>query len=273
MTKFERILQDCLQDLEQDAFTVDECLRRHPMYAAQLEPVLQASVNLARGREARVSGAFKARVRTKLLQDISARPRRQARSGFLFMRLATTLAVMVLVLLTAGTVYAQQALPGEAFYAWKLVSENVWRTVSPDPVATDIVIAERRVNELIAVNHDPALYTDVLKAYIEVTDRLKQEMDAETEALILAMLETQIEELNQSGILLPQPPLEIVPPLVKPTSTSTPTSTPLPLLQTPQANSTDLPQVVPTIQVPTEIVPPVQEPPNIIPTVGIPLIP
>jgi hypothetical protein len=260
MTEFEKVLQECLHDLEQGASNVDDCLHRHPGHARQLEPILLMSTYLARAGTARPSNAFKARVRTKLIQQMRAHPRgrKVSRSGFMFMRMAVGLATLLLALLTAGTVYAQGALPGEAFYAWKLASENAWRAVSPDPVKTDIAIAERRADELIAVSDDPILYPQALEAYLEVAARLKSEVDAENEAHILAVLASQVEELNQSGILLPQPEPEALPSSDEPTLAP---ATPLPILKTPQVDSTDLPQIVPTIQ----------DPPNLIPTVEVTL--
>jgi hypothetical protein len=277
MTEFERVLQECLHDLDHGFSNVDDCLHRYPQHARQLEPILLTSTNLARAGTARPSNAFKARVRTKLIQQMRAHPRKPARSGFVFMRFAVGLAAVLLALLTAGTVYAQSALPGEAFYAWKLASESAWRAVSPDPVKTDLAIAGRRADELIAVRDDPALYAPVLEAYLEVAARLKSEVDAESETHILQMLDSQAEELNQSGILLPQPDSEVLPPSDEPTLAP---ATPLPILKTPQVNPTDLPQIVPTIQdapeivptveVPEEIIPTIQDPPELIPTIEIP---
>ncbi|HSL46182.1 MAG TPA: hypothetical protein VK897_22295 [Anaerolineales bacterium] len=280
MTEFEQVLQECLHDLDAGVASVEECLSMHPKHARELEPVLLTSTYLARGAEMHVSDPFKARVRTRLIQQMNTHPRKASRPGILFMRFATGLAVLMLAFLAAGTAYAQSAMPGDPFYTWKLVSENAWRAVSPDPVATDIAIAERRVDELIAVRDEPALYTEVLQAYVEVTDRLKSEMDAESEALILAVLETQIEELNQSDVILPQPDQEILPPLEQPTLTpvAIPTATPLPVLQTPQTDPTGLPQILPTIdvseptlEVPEVVLPTVEDVPDILPTVELPL--
>ncbi len=269
MTEFEKALQECLRDVEQGSSNVDECLRRYPQYAQQLEPVLLTSAYLQRGREARPSAAFKTRVRTKLLQQMYARPRQRPQSKFMFMRLAVSFAIVLLALLVAGTAYAQSALPGNAFYPLKLASENVWRSVSPDPIGTDLAIAERRLNELIAIHHDPARYSQALKAYLEVVDRLKSEMDVESEARILVTLDSQAEALNQSGIVLPPVDQNILPASNEPTPTprSTSTTVPLPGLGTPQVKQTDLPEIVPTIKVPSEVVPTVQIPPEMIPTV------
>jgi hypothetical protein len=280
MTEFERALQECLHDLEQGHSSLDECLLRYPKHAQQLEPILLTSAYLQRGREARPSAAFKARVRSNLVKQMYAHPRKPARSNFMLMRLAVSLAAVLLTSLVAGTAYAQGVLPGNAFYPWKLTSENAWRAISPDPIATDIAIAERRADELIAVRNDPTLYSQALKAYLEVVDRLKSEVDTGNEAHVLALLDSQVEELNQSGIALPQTDQSVVPPSEEPTltpiSTSTLPSSPLPVLETPQVDPTNLPRIVPTIQVPPEheIIPTIQAPTKIIPTIEIPpLIP
>lgn len=246
MSEFEKVLQECLLALERGDSNVDECLSRHPQYASQLKPILLASLDLDRGREARPSAAFKARVRARVTQEIRTHPRRPARSNFAFMRFAMSFAVIVLALLVSGTAYAQSALPGDPFYAWKLASENMWRAVSPDRIGTDLAIADRRATELIAIGNNPELRTQILDAYLEVVTRLKLEMTAENEARIRPVLVSQIEELNNAGISLP--PLEQdIPILNEPGPTSTPV----------------IPQVLPTLPIPTAL-------PTIIPSIQVP---
>ncbi len=138
MTEFEKVLQECLLTLERGDSDVDECLSRHPRHALQLKPILLTTEYLERGRKARPSAAFKARVRAKLTQQMRAHPRKRTQFNFMFMQLAANFAVIVLAFLVVGTAYAQSAFPGDAFYNWKLTSENVWRAVSPDPVGTDL---------------------------------------------------------------------------------------------------------------------------------------
>jgi len=280
MTEFERILEQCLRDLEPGAANVDECLSRHPGHALQLEPVLLTAEYLVHGREARPSAAFKSRVRSKLIKGMQAHPHKSTQFKFVFLRLAASLAVFVLILAAAGTVYAQGALPGQPFYAWKLASENAWRAVSPDPVGTDLAIAQRRLDELIAVGDGPLLRSQALNAYLEVVARLQSELDTENAARILQVLDSQTEKLNSSGIHLPeldQPDQNILPRFDErtPTPMATPTflpeipevnptlSHPIPLKPTtipsaipsllpevPQVNPTDLPGIVPTVQMP-----------------------
>ena len=268
MTKFEKVLQECLVALERGS-SVDECLNRHPKYASELEPILFTSINLERGREARPSAAFKARVRAKLTQEMRAHPRKSIRFNFIWMRIATNLAVILLTLLVAGTAYAQRALPGDAFYAWKLASENIWRVVSPDPVGTDLAIAERRAGELIAIRNNAEQRVQTLAEYLEVVDRLKLEMNADNETRIRPVLDSQIEELNNSGVILPQLDQNVLPsreeptpiptemPLVTPEIPQVNPTLPVPTVgsvlpqETIQPNSMDLPKIVPTIQVPS----------------------
>jgi len=284
MTEFEKILEQCLIDLEMGIANVDECLSRYPGYALQLGPVLLTHTSLEHVGEMQPSAAFKARVRAKLTQQMQAHPRKSRGFNFAFMRLATNLAIILLVLLATGTAYAQRALPGEPFYEWKLASENAWRAVSSDPVETDLAIAERRKSELIAVSHDPVLQAQALEAYLEVAARLKSEMNVENEALILQTLNSQTEELEDLGIPVPQiideevPPQidQILPTLVNPIGTFLPvtenpqvnpilpTSTPsapevIPpvLTELPPVNPTDLPESIPTVEVPTIQVPPI----------------
>jgi len=289
MTEFENILEQCLLDLELGVSNVDECLSRHPGHAQQLKPVLGTHTSLERFGEARPSAAFKARVRARLTQQMQAHPRKSSLFNFAFMRLATNFAVALLVFLGAGTAYAQSALPGEPLYEWKLVSENAWRAVSSDPVRTDLEIANRRMDELIAIGNNTQLYVQTLEAYLEVTARLRAEMTAENEALILQTLDSQVEELKESGV--PVPPIineevlpqidEIVPTLAAPIRTllpsteipqvhpTVPTSTPSAPEVIPPVNPTGLPEVIPTVQVPP-VVPTIQIPSEIISTIQVP---
>jgi len=283
MTEFEKVLQECLLTLERGDSDVDECLSRHPRHALQLKPILLTTEYLERGRKARPSAAFKARVRAKLTQQMRAHPRKRTQFNFMFMQLAANFAVIVLAFLVVGTAYAQSAFPGDAFYNWKLTSENVWRAVSPDPVGTNLAIADRRVDELIAVGNNPARRSQVLKAYLEVIARLKSEMDAQNEARIHSVLDSQFEELNKSGIPVPQLDQDVLPKLdvPSPTPITTPLfipeipqvnpTLPIPLAtsvliqETPQVNPTDSPKIIPTVQVSTNVVPT-----DILPTIQVP---
>ncbi len=275
MTGFEKVLQECLHEMDEGASGLEECLSRHPRYAAQLRPILLARADLERAGAVPVSEEFKTRVRAKVMQDVRAHPRKSVRSVSMFLRFSISLAATLLTLLATGTAFAQGALPGNAFYTWKLASESAWRAVSSDPVGTDLKIAARRADELIAVSKDPVLFPQALKTYLATAARLRSEANVENKTRILPLLDSQTRKLSQSGVVLPLPGNDISP-LSEPTAspvTAPPAATSLPLLvsPTPQPYATRLLQLTPTVQEPLpKVAPPVQAPPKIVPTLHSP---
>jgi hypothetical protein len=266
MTEFEQVLDECLYDLEQGASNVEGCLARHPKHAAQLEPILLIAEGLEQGRALEPAPAFKARARAKLTMHMQAHPRRSTRAGFAFWRFATSFTMLVLAMLVAGTAYAQSALPGDLFYAWKLTSERVWRVVSPDPISTDLAIANRRIDEMNAVANDPVRSALALEGYQEVLTRLQSEVDPETLKQILPRIQIEPEPIENPEQLIPTLPLNPTvtssPALLEATATlrlDNTTNTPLPrilpteprqLIPTTQILPTAVPNIIPTVQVP-----------------------
>lgn len=247
MTEFEQVLGECLSALEQGASNVEGFLARHPKHAAQLEQILLIAEGLEKGRTLEPSPAFKARARAKLTSHMQAHPRRAAQLGFVFWRFATSFVMLVLALLTAGTAYAQSALPGDIFYTWKLASERAWRAISFDPINTDLAIAHRRIDEMNAVTNDPVRSALALEGYLEVLIRLQSELNAETLEQLLPQIEIEQEPIENPEQLIP--------------TLSEGTETPLPNL--PGNNPTVVPEIAPTFEIPPTAVP------NIIPTTEI----
>jgi len=236
MTELEQIMKQCLLEMEQGAASVDECLARYPDHAAQLKPILITASHLTQGRGIQPSAAFKARARARLTLHMQAHPRRRSRFGFAFRRFATGLVVILLTLLATGTAYAQSALPGDLLYDWKLASERTWRAVSPDPIAADIAIANRRISELNSVAEDPIRRTRALEGYLDVVTRLETELDEETLKRILPVIPA-IEDSRQPT------PVPAVPSAPEGTHAPEPTTLPEP-------TPTVLPEIIPTIQFP-----------------------
>jgi len=114
--------------------------------------------------------------------------------------------VLVAALLVTGTAEAQSALPGDTLYTWKRASEQVWRAISPNPVATDVTLAERRLNEWIAVAKDLSRSAGAKTAYLESLTSLKSRNnnDVEINALILPSLQLQQVTLNTAGLVAPE---------------------------------------------------------------------
>jgi hypothetical protein len=262
MSDFELILEECLDALESGTSNVDACLGRYPEHARRLRPILLTAERFESGLMPNPSPVVKVRVRSGLIRQMQAHPRKRMGFNFTFMRLATGLALIVLALLAAGTAYAQSALPGEPLHGWKLISEDLWRFLSPDRVGTDIFIAERRLDELLAVSDNPSLRIVALDAYLEASARLRTEMDAENEARILPVLESQAEKLINSDVPvspaidqdLPAPTLEVPAPTLE-VPTSLPevipgVTVPVPTLEPPRLLPTDVRKIVPTVLVP-----------------------
>ena len=204
MNDFDEILDDCLEQISSGASTLDESLARHPEHSTELRQLLQTALQMEGGRMVQPSAAFKSRTRTQLSSHmhIHARARRKLP---LLTRLAISFAAMLpAFFLVTGTAYAQTVLPGDFFYSWKITSEQAWRTFSNDPVSTDIALADRRVNEWIAVKDDPARTTEALDRYLEVLMRLKAVDDMDTKVRILLLLQAQQKLLKDVNLIIPE---------------------------------------------------------------------
>jgi len=203
---FQRTLEECLRRLFNDnIFTVDECLLLYPEYASQLSPLLETALFLNLGRAVEPLPTFTAYTRSAMTQYMQSHPRQRQVVIPVIRRTTLTFAVLVVALFVTGTTHAQSALPGDTFYTWKRTSEQVWRAISPDPVATDIVLSERRLNEWIAVSKDPSRNAGAKTAYLESLTNLKsRNNNVESLALILPSLQTQQVTLNTAGLAAPE---------------------------------------------------------------------
>jgi len=201
MNDFETIFDESWSQIESGQFTVDDVLERHPEHRAQLGPLLQAASKLAGTKEMSTpSSAFRTRNRTQLNRYMQENPQMK-RVSPVFWRLTITLVSMLLAFLVSGTVFAQNALPGDIFYDWKLGSENAWRMVSPDRLGTDLTLSNRRVNEVVALSGDEVRRTRALEDYQRLLIRFK---DANDQERVLIVLQSQWEFLNNAGVSIPE---------------------------------------------------------------------
>jgi hypothetical protein len=127
-------------------------------------------------------------------------PQPKVRLPLYFWRMALNVAVLVFALLMTNTVFAQGALPGDSLYNWKLTSERVWRTVSADPLGTDLELSNRRINEYVAVGNDEARRARVLVSYNELLTRFKTEGNNNDQQRILVVLRSQQDSLHKIGL-------------------------------------------------------------------------
>ena len=257
MNDFDRTLDECLTQITGGASSLDECLARHPEQASQLKPLLQTAAIVERGRAVKLSPAFKARTRTQLYAHMQAHPRRRAWTFPPVWRVAVSLAVLAIAFLITGTAFAQGALPGQPLYAWKLSSEQAWRAVSPDPVAVDLSLAERRVDEITIIAAEPALKAEALNGYLETLARLESESNAANKEKISLALKSHQEKLSAAGVSVPELDHTIKPSGGNPANNNSPDAAPIvpvPSLSSP-GNIPSLPPVVPTAHIPPGLQP------------------
>jgi hypothetical protein len=201
MNDFETIFDESWSQIESGESTVDEVLARHPEHRAQLGPLLQAASKLAGTKEMSTpSPGFRTRNRTQLNKYMQENPQMK-RVSPVFWRLTITLVSLLLAFIVSGTVFAQSALPGDAFYDWKLSSENAWRMVSPDRLGTDLTLSNRRVNELVALSGDEFRRVRALEDYQRMLIRFK---DAKDQERVLIVLRSQQEFLKNAGVSVPE---------------------------------------------------------------------
>lgn len=203
MNKIETTLEQCLNEIETGASTLDECLVRYPEHAAELTSLLRASTRLARAGEVMPSSVFKARTRTELNAYIQSHPRGKRPTPFVW-RLAFNALTTFLAFFILGTAIAQRALPGDTLYSLKLSSENVWRTVSIDRLQTDLTLSNRRVKELVKVYGDENRRVRAVENYQEMLVKFKSDEDMTHQERILPVLRVHQESLHEVGISIPE---------------------------------------------------------------------
>jgi hypothetical protein len=202
-TDLETILDTCLTQIEEGEVSIDECLARYPEHAAQLQPLLRAATKLSRGRDVIPDPSYRMRARSQLNTFMQQNPQRKRVSPMLW-RFSIAFATVMLLFLASGTAFAQQALPGDTLYNWKLTSEHLWRFTSNDQLDFDIALSNRRVSELMEVSHDEMRRAWAVQNYEKLLIKFRNMEDAEDREQILPVLRAQHEALINAGIEVPE---------------------------------------------------------------------
>ena len=202
MNDFETILEDCIEQIASGETSLEECLARYPKDSAQLEPILFAATQLKAVADIKPPPFLRARIRAQLTEKMESNPRQKRGLPVFFWRMALNMALLLFALVMTNTVFSQGALPGESLYSWKLISENVWRMVTVDPVGTDLKIADRRIDEYVSVS-DEARRARVLVGYNQLLERFQAEEDEAERARILLALKSQQDSLRKVGLSIP----------------------------------------------------------------------
>ena len=195
----ETILDTCLNLIEEGESTVEECLARYPDHAAQLRPLLMAATKLARAREVVPDPSYRMRARSQLNAYMQQNPQRK-RVSPVFWRVAISFATVMMLFLASGTAFAQQALPGDTLYNWKLTSEHVWRLTSSDDLGVDIALSQRRMNELLVVSGDETRRTWAIQNYEKLLVKFQNAQNEQDRARIRPVLLAQHQALLEAGV-------------------------------------------------------------------------
>lgn len=202
--EYEDILETCIEQIANGHSSLEECLARFPNYAAEMEPILSAAARLKQVRHIKPPPFLRARIRAQITETIKAKPRPRRGLPIFFWRMALNVSVLFLALVMTNTVFAQGALPGERLYRWKITSEYVWRVVTTDPLGTDLRLADRRLDEYLAVSKDDTRRARVLMGYNELLVRFQSEADEADRQRILATLKSQQDSLRKVGLSIPE---------------------------------------------------------------------
>jgi hypothetical protein len=199
----ETILDICLNQIEEGQATLDECLARYPGHAAQLQPLLVAATRLARARDVMPDPGYRMRARSQLNVYMQQHPQRK-RVSPVFWRAAISFATVMLLFLASGTAFAQQAVPGDTLYNWKLTSEHVWRFTSSDQLGYDIALSQRRMNELLVVSGDEIRRAWAIQNYEKLLVKFQNTEDEQYRARIRPVLMAQHQVLIDAGVSVPE---------------------------------------------------------------------
>jgi RNA polymerase sigma factor (sigma-70 family) len=251
-----------------------------PVQMRTLQSVAKYLNDQYRDRKVKPSPTFNAYTRSWLTQYLQFHAHRPKKPS-MFWRMSLSYTVLIAALLVTGTAKAQSALPGDILYGWKRTSEQAWRSLSPDPVGTDIILADRRLNEWIAVGNDPARSANASNDYFDALTKLNSTGDAVTRVRILPVLKTHRERLNDSGLSTTQldnyltvlanpipsitstqiPPADLVPPATEVPIEVAPPATKVPIEVAPPATEVPPEVAPPATEAPTEVVAPATEAP------------
>lgn len=201
--ELETILDTCLNQIEEGGASVDECLARYPEHAAQLQPLLRAATKLALAREVMPDPSYRMRARSQLNTYMQQHPQRK-RVSPVFWRVAVGFATVMMLFIASGTAFAQQALPGDTLYNWKLTSEHLWRLTSSDDLGVDIVLSNRRMNELLVVSGDETRRAWAIQNYEKLLVKFRNAENATDRERILPVLRAQHDALLEAGVIVPE---------------------------------------------------------------------
>jgi hypothetical protein len=197
---FEHALEECLTRMRLEGATPEECLAQYPQFRLELAPLLIAAQDLGTLDSLEPRPEFRSQTRARLISHMRANPRRRETwYGSLAFKYAASLALLFVTLAATGTALAQNALPGDTLFGWKLASERIWYSLHRDPLDADIYLSGRRVTEIQAIRGRANLEEIGVGAYTAVLQQLSLDLaqDPEKAISISELLNHQREQLKE----------------------------------------------------------------------------
>lgn len=151
MANIDHLLDKCLNEIMHGRASIDDCLRRHPAHADELQPLLAQAMKL-RQVELTFERSRRARIRNRLSRHMQQRPRRRATIQQLFtptrwLRWAAAALATGILALGGLTAVAQASAPGSPLYPVKLASEQAWGVVIGRDADYYRWLGDRRLDE------------------------------------------------------------------------------------------------------------------------------
>ena len=156
--EFDLILAQCMEDVQRQHRTVDECLQTYPHYAAQLKPLLLTGLMTTRLKALQLStpavNALEMRLRAQIKPHKRLSQQRRTGLSYGLSRLAAVLVIALLLAFSSGAglvAASSNSLPGDPLYGIKRLWEAIILALSPLTGPQDVLwqhIAESRLDEI-----------------------------------------------------------------------------------------------------------------------------
>jgi len=186
--KLDIIFDECLDGMLTGQVTLEQCLKKYPDQAAELEPLLRTalSVNNAVAIQPSPEAKSRGRYQLQLKMAQAGKPRRSPIFGWQPRWAVAVMTVMLVFTLGGGTVLAaDSSMPGSPLYPVKIATENVRVKLARSDVQKEAILAtcaDRRVAEIAHVvakgNVDTQRLESVAARYISQVDRMSGMMTA-----------------------------------------------------------------------------------------------
>ena len=195
--EFDNILDECLERILTEGETLEQCLANYPVYASELEPLLQTALFARKASAVEPRPEFRDRARHQMRVALQEMEIKQERRSFFFglrpQWATVVITVLVLLLSSGGTAAAAgNSMPDGTLYPVKLATERVRLALTPSALGKAelyVKLADKRVTEIIrmAEKGKPEQVEQTaerLNSFLVMATNLVDPQDAEAEVML-----------------------------------------------------------------------------------------